>query len=170
MKKSLAIMSASACAALSPAVAGAQAADSWQFGAALNTYLPTIKGTTRFPGNGAGSDASIDSGQILDSLKMTFMGTLEARKGQWGAFTDIPLPGPRQLQVRYARRLRRMASSRLQDEVGQRDPGREHERAPGVGRVPLVALVRRGQRSRHFSAARFPVKATAAERSTEYQA
>ena len=57
MKRMLAIVSASICAALSPAVAGAQASDSWQFGAAVNVYLPTIKGTTTFAGNGgAGTD------------------------------------------------------------------------------------------------------------------
>jgi hypothetical protein len=51
-------------------------------------YLPTIDGSTTFPA-GTGSDISVDANSIVNHLKFTFMGSLEAQKGRWGAFTDI---------------------------------------------------------------------------------
>jgi hypothetical protein len=69
--------------------AGAQVRpDDWQFRALIYAYLPTISGSTTFPA-GSGSNVNADSDKILDSLKFAFMGTLEAQKGRWGAFTDI---------------------------------------------------------------------------------
>ena len=73
-----------ACAAGLPATASAQSADEWQFQGTIYLYLPTVGGKTTVPE--PGGDFSID---ILDSLNMTFMGSLEARKGRWGAFTDL---------------------------------------------------------------------------------
>ena len=67
--------------------AAAQLSDNGQFGASLYGWFPSIGGKTTFPGDGV--DVSIDSDQILDSLKFVFMGTLEARKGRWGGFTDV---------------------------------------------------------------------------------
>lgn len=67
----------------------AEAADTWQFQAVLDLYLPTIGGTTTFPQSGAGSDVSVDAATILENLKMAFMGAMEARRGRWGMFTDI---------------------------------------------------------------------------------
>ncbi len=77
-------------AMLSPATASAQAAERWQFTGSLNLFLPTISGSTVFPppANG-GSSVSVDIDQILDNLKFTFMGSLDAHKGKWGAFTDL---------------------------------------------------------------------------------
>jgi len=86
MKRVLVPMAAALCA--TAAVSPAQAADEWQFDAALYVYLPSIGGETTFP-QGAGSDITLDTSKILDNLKMTFMGTLGARKGRWGAFTDV---------------------------------------------------------------------------------
>ena len=77
-----------ACA-LTPADATAQAADHWQFTGSLNLYLPTIHGSSIFPASGGGSPASVEMGSVLDHLQSTFMGSLEARKGQWGLFTDL---------------------------------------------------------------------------------
>jgi hypothetical protein len=69
--------------------AGAQVRpDDWQFRALIYAYLPTISGSTTFPA-GSGSNVNADSDKILDSLKFAFMGTLEAQKGRWGAFTDV---------------------------------------------------------------------------------
>jgi len=62
--------------------------DDWQFRALIYAYLPTISGSTTFPA-GTGSNVNADSDKILDSLKFAFMGTLEAQKGRWGAFTDV---------------------------------------------------------------------------------
>ncbi|HVN41977.1 MAG TPA: hypothetical protein VMT50_04285 [Steroidobacteraceae bacterium] len=70
-------------------VAAAQGEDAWQFSASIYGYLPSLSGTTKFPANGGGSEVSVDSGTILDNLKFTFMGSFEARQGQWGGFTDV---------------------------------------------------------------------------------
>jgi hypothetical protein len=92
MNRPMAVPAALLCAsaALMPAIAGAQGADSWAFTGSLNLYLPTMSGSTTFaPGSGGGSGASVDVGTILESLQFTFMGSLEARKGPWGLFTDV---------------------------------------------------------------------------------
>jgi hypothetical protein len=78
----------SAAATLVPASAAAQSADAWQFDAALYLYLPSVGGTTRF-GSGGDSDATVDVSKLLESLNTTFQGTFEARRGQWGAYTDF---------------------------------------------------------------------------------
>jgi len=91
MKRVIALTAAAlwAWVALAPGGAAAQSADAWQFQASVYAYLPTIGGTTTFPQSGAGSSVSIDASKILDNLKMAFMGSLEARNGRWGAFTDV---------------------------------------------------------------------------------
>jgi hypothetical protein len=63
------------------------ASDDWQFRASLYGWLPSAGGTTSFPDDG--TDVSIDSSQILEALKMTFMGTFGVQHGRWGAFTDV---------------------------------------------------------------------------------
>ena len=70
-----------------PAVA--QDTENWRFKAAVNIYLPDISGTTAFPLTGASGDATLDANTILQDLKMAFMGSFEASKGQWGLFTDV---------------------------------------------------------------------------------
>jgi hypothetical protein len=69
-------------------VASAQTADSWKWQASIYAYLPDISGRTTFPGNGGGSSATLDAETILENLKMTFMGSIEASNGRWGVFTD----------------------------------------------------------------------------------
>ncbi|HEX6018610.1 MAG TPA: hypothetical protein VFZ28_10960 [Burkholderiaceae bacterium] len=80
-----------ACAAalLAPLAASAQGADDWKFQGSLYLYLPSIGGTTTFPPSGGGSPVSIDGSRILEDLKFTFMGSLEAHRGGWGVFTDV---------------------------------------------------------------------------------
>jgi hypothetical protein len=46
-----------------------------------------VGGTTRF-GTG-GSDATVDVSKLLESLNATFQGSFEARRGQWGGYTDF---------------------------------------------------------------------------------
>jgi hypothetical protein len=69
-------------------VAAQTSLDDWQFRGMIYGYLPTIGGSTTFPA-GVGSDINVDADKIISHLKFTFMGSLEAQKGQWGAFTDI---------------------------------------------------------------------------------
>lgn len=63
--------------------------DKWTFQAIIYGYLPDIGGSTSFPAGGTGSSINVNADQLLSSLNFAFMGTLEARKGRWGAFTDI---------------------------------------------------------------------------------
>ena len=82
-----AVAAVCAAAALVPTTAAAQAADAWQFDAALYLYLPSVGGTTRF--GSSGSDATVDVSKVLESLNATFQGSFEARRGQWGGYTDF---------------------------------------------------------------------------------
>jgi len=67
------------------AAANAQgASDDWQYGMMIYGWLPSISGDLRF-----GGDIEVDADRIIDSLNMTFMGSFEARNGDWSAFTDI---------------------------------------------------------------------------------
>jgi hypothetical protein len=76
-----------AAAALLPVAARAQSTDAWQFGASLYLYLPSVSGTTTF--SGGGSNVGLDAHKLLENLRGVFMGSLEARKGPWGGFTDF---------------------------------------------------------------------------------
>jgi hypothetical protein len=90
MKNSKKIAAAAACtlAALASADASAQTADTWKWQASIYAYLPDISGSTTFP-QGSGGGATLDAEKILDSLKFTFMGNLEASNGRWGGYTDV---------------------------------------------------------------------------------
>jgi hypothetical protein len=84
-----------AAGALLPGAAAAQyataptASDKWQFTATIYGYLSTIGGSLSVPVNTGGASIDVDAKTILDHLKMTFMGTLDAHYGRWGAFTDV---------------------------------------------------------------------------------
>jgi hypothetical protein len=85
-----------AAGTLLPASVTAQAAPSggdpgkWQFTAIIYGYFPTIDGSLSFPaGPGSGESLNVDASTILDHLKFTFMGTLDAHNGRWGMFTDV---------------------------------------------------------------------------------
>ncbi|MDZ7652641.1 MAG: hypothetical protein U5L03_08895 [Burkholderiaceae bacterium] len=75
--------------AVAPAAVSAQSAEAWRYQASIYAYLPTLSGSTTFPPASGGSGASVDIDTILDNLKMTFMGSFEAKRGQWGVFTDV---------------------------------------------------------------------------------
>lgn len=91
MKKNLALATAALCAATSllPLGASAQMSDKWEFQGTLYGWFPTIGGSTVFPEKNGGSSVTMDADAILSDLKFVFMGALEARKGRWGAFTDV---------------------------------------------------------------------------------
>jgi hypothetical protein len=73
-----------------PAIAAAQSGPTpgpWKYTAPINLYLPTIGGSSSFPPEGSPINVTVD--QILDALKMTFMGTFDAHNGRWGVLTDL---------------------------------------------------------------------------------
>jgi hypothetical protein len=77
-----------------PGIAEAQPATGaesgrWTYAVALNLYVPTLSGSTRFPADSGGTPIEVDAGQILDRLKALFMGSFEATNGAWGFATDI---------------------------------------------------------------------------------
>ncbi len=75
--------------ALVSATVHAQAlSNDWQFRATIYAYLPSVGGSSDFPVD-SGNSVGFDSSKIIDNLRFAFMGTLEAQKGRWGAFTDI---------------------------------------------------------------------------------
>jgi hypothetical protein len=76
-------------AAAAPLTAQAQASDAWKFEVSLYGWFPAISGTTSFPPNGNGPSVDVSMGDVIDALKFAFMGTFEARSGQWGVWTDL---------------------------------------------------------------------------------
>ena len=78
----------SLAAALLPAAVSADSNDSWEFGGAIYGWFPDISGSTEFP-NGEGGEFTLPIDTILDNLKFTFQGKFDARKGNWGMFTDV---------------------------------------------------------------------------------
>jgi len=83
---------AAALTALLAAGAGAQSppaasSDSWRYSMTLYALLPTIDGAVSFPAGGS-TTFGLDTQDILDHLKMTFMGAFGANYGRWGFFVD----------------------------------------------------------------------------------
>jgi hypothetical protein len=73
-----------------PLTAQAQGApDSWRWSTTIYAWVPAIGGSTSFPATGTGPSIDVSSGDVLDALNMAFMGSLEARKGKWGVWTDL---------------------------------------------------------------------------------
>jgi hypothetical protein len=91
MRKTALVPAALLCAAtlLTPADAGAQDADGWQYAASVNLWFTEMSGRATFPGTGGSADASIDASTILDNLHFAFLGSFEARRGAWGLYTDL---------------------------------------------------------------------------------
>ena len=74
--------------ALLPNFVCADTDDSWKLGLSIYGWFPDISGKTSFP-DGSGGDFTIPIDNILDNLDFTFQGTVDARKGQWGLFSDV---------------------------------------------------------------------------------
>jgi len=89
MRTPLSTLIAGAAAALFAGPAVAQSSDDWKFQAGIYVWLPTIDGTTAFPPSDGGSGAGIDIDAIIENLKAAFMGSFDARRGQFGVFTDV---------------------------------------------------------------------------------
>jgi len=82
LRKVFALILLTGSYAITPAYA--QSDDSWNYSAAINLWAAGIQGTTQ-----NGTEIDVGFSDILDSLDMTFMGTLEGRKGQWSWLTDV---------------------------------------------------------------------------------
>jgi hypothetical protein len=77
-----------AVAAAAPVAVEATRADDWQFAALIYLYYPNIGGKVDFP-NGGSTDISIDAKDIYNNLRFGVLGSFEARKGDYGLFTDL---------------------------------------------------------------------------------
>jgi hypothetical protein len=74
---------------LAPVAAQAQVAqDKWQWELGIYGWFPAIDTTTSFP-SGASTTIDVSAKDVIDSLKMAFMGQVEARKGRWGVWSDL---------------------------------------------------------------------------------
>jgi hypothetical protein len=79
-----------AVAGAAPLSAQAQSMTSgWEFEAAIYGWFPAISGSTAFPPNGGGPSIDVSMKDVIDALKFAFMGSLQARHGQWGVWTDL---------------------------------------------------------------------------------
>ena len=78
-------------AGLAPVAAQAQtASDKWQWELAIYGWFPAIGGSTSFPSNGSsGPNIDVSAQDVIDALKMVFMGEIEARNGKWGVWSDL---------------------------------------------------------------------------------
>jgi hypothetical protein len=73
-----------------PLAAQAQSAgDAWKWNATIYGWFPAFGGSTSFPATGSGPSIDVSTQDVLDALKMAFMGSLEAKKGKWGLWTDL---------------------------------------------------------------------------------
>ena len=87
LRRGALLLGAAAGLAMAPAV---QAQTSgWQFEASLYGWFPAISGTSKFVPNGNTHSVDVSMGDVVDALKFTFQGNLEARNGQWGLWTDL---------------------------------------------------------------------------------
>lgn len=84
-----------AAGALLPMSAAAQTpqsgwgAEKWQFTATIYGWVPTIDTRVNFSGDRGSTDITVNKGDILDALKMTFQGSFDAHNGRWGIFNDL---------------------------------------------------------------------------------
>jgi hypothetical protein len=82
-----------AIAASMPGTAAAQAApassdaDKWQFNVGLYGYFPALKGQVLHK-DSSSTDIDLSFSDLLDVLKMTFMGEVVVHNGRWGVFAD----------------------------------------------------------------------------------
>ena len=70
--------------------AGLPAPGDWQYTATIYGWYAGIDGKLNYEGDGGDSGGpSLDAGSVIDNLKMTFMGTLGARKDEWSGLLDV---------------------------------------------------------------------------------
>jgi hypothetical protein len=76
-------------AGTAPLAGHAQAVEEpWRWTGSVNGWLPGIDGETSFRGS-SGPAIEVSPKQVLDALQFTLQGSLEARKGRWGIWSDV---------------------------------------------------------------------------------
>ena len=75
--------------AVGPANAQTTEPESWQFALTAYGYLPAISGTAYFPVPETGATFNLNQSDLINNLKMVFMGAFDAHRGRWGFFTDV---------------------------------------------------------------------------------
>jgi hypothetical protein len=75
--------------AVGPALAQTTEAEDWQFALTAYGYLPAISGTAYFPVPGVSGSFNLNQSDLINNLKMTFMGALDVHHGSWGVFADV---------------------------------------------------------------------------------
>ena len=83
------IVALAACVPMQASAQSMAGDGSWRFGASIYGYLPTLGGSSSVPADSGGTPIEVDAEQILDKLKFTIMGSLDAHNGRWGVFTDL---------------------------------------------------------------------------------
>jgi hypothetical protein len=83
-----ALLFIAACALLPAASQAQSTADTWQWRATIYGWFPGLDGETQFPSGAGGPSINVNADELVEDLKMAFMGTLEARHGQWGGLID----------------------------------------------------------------------------------
>jgi hypothetical protein len=72
-----------------PMTAHAQADEPWKFQFTLNGWLPALSGSSAYPVQTGGANIDVSMGDVLDALQFTVQFNFEARKGNWGVWTDL---------------------------------------------------------------------------------
>jgi hypothetical protein len=60
----------------------------WQFAAFIYGYYADIAAKATLP-NGTGVDVAVDASDLFSNLKFGVLGSFEARRDEWGVFTDV---------------------------------------------------------------------------------
>jgi hypothetical protein len=70
------------------AQAQTQSPDDWQFRATVYGWFPGLSGTTEFPSGAGGPSIDVNAKDLVEKLKMAFMGAFEVQHGRWGGLVD----------------------------------------------------------------------------------
>jgi hypothetical protein len=63
--------------------------EGWSLRAQVYGWFPAIEGSTVFEPPADGATVSVDVGDYLNALRFAFMGSIEARRGRFGALADV---------------------------------------------------------------------------------
>lgn len=69
--------------------AGASSVSEWRYGLSVYGYFPSLSGSSSTPTTPGGPTIDVSADKIIDALKFTFMGSLDAHNGRYGFFTDF---------------------------------------------------------------------------------